>query len=224
MAVSVSLDEVRRHHRRRLNDALRRPGMYGRDEIAERLLIEDLAVAEGSLDRWHAEHDRMRELDAFTSTGVRGAYSRILPDNARRCAVASVYAEAAHRCGWLDVDRILSGDEFRRMREDIAGWVTRDRTLAEAIEAYGKPSLLIGSNNPYFPMTLVYAADELICVHLWNQFDHAPRTPLHGVHPEPVVLAVRHRPGPFRSSFSFTPEGLRRRPEEERNPGRATVT
>jgi hypothetical protein len=40
----------------------------------------------------------------------------------------------------------------------------------------------------------------------------------------PIVLAVRHRPGPFASSFSFTPEGLRRRPTtDQQSPMRSTV-
>ena len=47
---------------------------------------------------------------------------------------------------------------------------------------------------------------------------------MHGVHPEPVVLAVRHRPGAFPDAFSFTPEGLRHRPtSDQQSPLRPTV-
>ncbi|XVQ85099.1 hypothetical protein ACQP2K_40870 [Microbispora siamensis] len=45
---------------------LRRPGMYGGDEMAERLLLEAMAAVDGSLTRWWAECDRLRERDAFT--------------------------------------------------------------------------------------------------------------------------------------------------------------
>lgn len=87
----------------------------------------------------------------------------------------------------------------------------------EMVETFGPPSLWIGSTNPFYPKALAYTTadrdDGLVCFHLWNAFANtAPESGLKGVHPEPVLLAVRYRPGPFASAFSFTPEGLRRRP------------
>ncbi|TDC86199.1 hypothetical protein E1193_00660 [Micromonospora sp. KC606] len=75
------------------------------------------------------------------------------------------------------------------------------------------------------PTPLPTRDDDLICFHLWNAFANAaPDTWLQGVHPEPVVLAVRHRPGNLPDSFSFTPEGLRRRPtSDQRSPLRSTI-
>lgn len=218
------VDEARRHHLNQVNHVLRRPGMFGRDEIPELLLLEAMAAVDGSLERWQAECDRLDESHASTATGVMGAYSDILPADALREATASVYAEIAHRLGWLELDRALSAAEFQRLRGDIGGWVTQDRTLSEVIETFGPPSLWIGGTNPYFPKTLAYTTadhdDDLICLHLWNAF--AAR--LRGVHPEPVLLAVRHRPGPFPDAFSFTPEGLRRRPTaDQRSPLRPVV-
>ncbi|MEU4242905.1 hypothetical protein [Actinoplanes sp. NPDC026619] len=208
MDAEAVLERARRHHRDRLNDALRRPGLFGRDETAEVLLLEAMAAVDDKLDRWEAEYAALRASPAFTSTGVHGAYREILPANARRYAVASVYAEIAHRCGWLDLDRILLEPDHRRLAADIGEWVAQDRTLAEVTGAFGPPSLPIGSTNPNYPKTLVYASDEsLICVHLWNRFADGGG----GEHPEPVVLAVRHKPGPFPEAFSFTPEGQRRR-------------
>ena len=216
------LNEVRRHHLERVNGVLRRPGMYGRDEMAERLLLEAMAAADGSLTRWRAECDRLSERDAFNALGVKGAYSYILPADALREATASVYAEIAHRLGWRELDRAQSAAEYQRLSADIGGWVTQDRTLSEVIETFGPPSLWIGGTKPFFPKTLAYVTanpdDELMCFHLWNAFaDTAPETGLRGVHPEPVVLAVRHRPGQFPGAFSFTPEGLRRRPSADQS-------
>jgi hypothetical protein len=77
--------------------------------------------------------------------------------------------------------------------------------------------------------TLAYTTpdheDGLVCFHLWNAFANTESgSGLRGVHPEPVILAVRHRPGPFAGSFSFTPEGLRRRPTaDQHSPLRSTV-
>ena len=197
--------------------------------MAERLLLEAMAAVDGSLKRWWVECDGLRERDAFTATGVMGAYCNILPANALRDATASVYAEIAHRLGWLKLDRALSEAEFQQLSTDIDEWVTQDRTLPEVIEAFGPPSLWIGGTNPFYSKTLVYTmadpAHDLICFHLWNAFANtAPETELRGVHPEPVVLAVRHRPAKFPGSFSFTPEGLHRRPTgDQQSPLRSTV-
>jgi hypothetical protein len=222
------LGEARHHHRKRVNDVLRRPGMYGRDETAEQLLLGAMAAVDGSSMRWNAEFDGLRERHAFTATGVKGAYWHVLPADALRDATASIYAGIAHRCGWLDLDRTLSAAEYQRLAADIGEWVTEDRTLSQVISRFGAPSLWVGGTNLFWPKTLCYATasseDELICIHLWNTFANADADGRQGVHPEPVVLAVRHRPGDFPSSFSFTPEGLRRRPTaDQQSPLRSTV-
>lgn len=207
----MSGDEAREHHRKRVNDVLRRPGIYGRDEIAERLLLEAMAAVDAGLDRWVAECDRLRERGAFTATGVQGAYSTVLPVDLVRPATASMYAEIAHRCGWLDLDRALSKAEYQQLTATVGEWVSRDRALSEVVTAFGPPSLWIGSASPGYPKTLAYTtadpADDLVCFH-----------------GETTVLAVRHRPGDFARAFSFTPEGLRRRPggDQRSSPG-ATV-
>ncbi|WP_204002176.1 DUF7710 domain-containing protein [Micromonospora lutea] len=222
------LGEARRHHLTQVNGVLRRPGMYGRDEVAERLLLEAMAAVDGSLTRWRAECEGLRDRDAFTATGVMGAYSTILPADAVRDAASSVYAEIAHRLGWLELDRALSEAEYQQLSANISSWVSQDRTLPEVIETFGSPSLWIGGTNPLYPKTLAYTtADhdhDLICFHLWNAFANAAaETGLRGVYPDPVVLAVRHLPGKFPGAFSFTPKGLHRRPAVQRSPLRSTV-
>jgi hypothetical protein len=103
-----------------------------------------------------------------------GAYSNILPANALRDATASVYAEIAHRLGWLELDRALSAAEFQRLNADVGGWARQDRTLPEVLETFGPPSLWIGGTNRFYPKTLAYTTahcgDDLICFHLWNAF------------------------------------------------------
>jgi hypothetical protein len=173
--------------------------------------------------------DGLGDRHAVTAAGVRGAYRGILPTDAGRDATASIYAGIAHRCGWLDLDRALSQTEFEHLKGSIGGWLVQDRTLSEVTETFGVPSLWIGGTNPFFSKTLAYTTadqdDDLICVHAWNAFaDNASSTGSTGVHPEPVVLAVRHKPGEFPDSFSFTPEGRRRRPTgDQHNRARTTV-
>ncbi|MEU5553389.1 hypothetical protein ABZ738_26775 [Micromonospora sp. NPDC047793] len=106
------LGEARQHHLAQVNGVLRRPGMYGKYEMAERLLLEAMAAVDGSLERWATERDGLRERDAFVATGVMGAYSYILPADALRDATASVYAEIAHRLGWLELDRACRRQSF----------------------------------------------------------------------------------------------------------------
>lgn len=67
--------------------------MYGRDEMAERLLLEAIAAVDGCLERWWTECQKPRDRDA----------------------TASMYAEIAHRLGWLELDRTLSQAEFERL-------------------------------------------------------------------------------------------------------------
>lgn len=216
-AIRPSLDEVRQHHLDQVNAALRRPGMYG-DETALLLLIDALAFVEGQVPAWHAERDRLSADGAFTALGVRGAYNQILPDDQRHYdAVASIYAEIAHRRDWLILDRALSGVDYDRLRDTVEAWCSRDRSFADVLATFGDPSVRLGSGNPYFPKTLAYTTDEptdpLICFHLWNAFDQtAQAEDLPSIHPEPVLLAVRHRTGRFLDTFTFTPEGARRRP------------
>jgi hypothetical protein len=208
MGSDEELAEVRRHHLARVNAVLRRPGLYGRDELAERLLLESMAAVDGSLRQWWAACDGLRERAAFTETGVMGAYRDILPADARREATTSVYAEIAHHLGWLELDRGLSEAEFQQLTASIDGWVEQDRALHEVIDTFGAPSVRIGGAGP---TTLAYTtadpAQSLVCFHLWH------------ANPEPVVLAVRYRSGDFPASFAFTPEGLRRRPTtDQRSP------
>ncbi|MGC5033840.1 hypothetical protein [Micromonospora sp. DT229] len=188
--------------------------------MAERLMLEAMAAVDACLPQWWAACEELREREAFASTGVVGAYGGIVPVGSLRDATASVYAEIAHRFGWLQLDRALSEVEFHRMSTDIGGWVTQDRTMSEVIETFGPPSVWIGGTNSLYSKTLAYTVADtdqgLICVHLWNAVaDAATETGPQGVHPEPVVLAVRHRPGRFPDSFSFTPRGLRRRPTQD---------
>ncbi|WP_326550977.1 DUF7710 domain-containing protein [Micromonospora sp. NBC_01813] len=197
--------------------------------MAERLVLEAMAAVDGSLARWRAACDGLRDRDAFAATGVMGAYSDILPADALRDATTSMYAEIAHHLGWLELDRALTTAGLEQVGGLIGEWVTQDRTLPEVVETFGPPSLWIGGTNPYWPKTLAYTTadrnDDLICFHLWNTFANTAAQPgQRGVHPKPVLLAVRHRPGNFPDSFSFTPEGLRRRPtSDQRSPLRSTI-
>jgi hypothetical protein len=208
-----SAQDVRDYLVTRLNGALRRPGMYG-GETAIRLYFDAVAFADASEQAWEQELEDLRTRRGFTSTGVRGAFQDLWGD-ANEGAVASVYAEIAHRRGWLRLDRALTSAEHHEIRGVGETWCRKDRLLSDVVTAFGPPSVLFGGNNPNYPKTLAYATgrrdDPLLCFHLWNGFAADPSSSSASVHAEPVLWAFRHGGTLFTDGFTFTPEGSARR-------------
>ncbi|MGW5190605.1 hypothetical protein ACWEOO_15210 [Kribbella sp. NPDC004138] len=202
-------DEIRRYNLDRLNQALRRPGMWG-GEVTIRLFLDAVAFVDGGHEEWGREHDDLRARAAFTSVGVRGAFAAILPRYADTdAAVASVYAEIAWRHGWLTVDRTLPDQEHRQLSADSGRWGARDFQLDEIQAELGPPSVLFGGHNPRYGKTLAYAPTDrdsgLVCLHFagtydWTAPDPQPET-------QPVLVAVRYGGGAFADTFTFTPMG-----------------
>ncbi|MEY7975449.1 hypothetical protein AB8O53_03800 [Streptomyces pilosus] len=196
-----------------LNGALRRPGMYGR-ETAIMLYLDAVAFADATEQAWQQELQDLQTRRGFSATGVRGAFEDLWGD-AHEDAVASVYAEIAHRQGWLQLDRTLTSAEHHEIRRASQTWCRKDRLLSDVITAFGPPSVLFGGDNPNYPKTLAYATDQrddtLLCFHLWNSFATDPRSSSVSVHAEPVLWAFRYGGTLFTDGFTFTPEGSARR-------------
>ncbi|BBB02013.1 hypothetical protein RVR_9696 [Actinacidiphila reveromycinica] len=192
-----------------LNGALRRPGMYG-GETAIRLYLGAVAFADASEQAWQQELKDLQTRRGFSSTGVSGVLQDLWGD-AHEGAVASVYAEIAHRQGWLRPDRTLTSAEYHEICRGCETWCRKDRLLSDVVTAFGPPSVLFGGNNPNYPKTLAYATDQrddtLLCFHLWNSFAADPSSSSASVHAEPVLWAFRHGGTLFTDGFTFTPEG-----------------
>ncbi|MFG2919864.1 hypothetical protein ACGF0D_44275 [Kitasatospora sp. NPDC048298] len=213
----ASPDEIHAYLVDQLNDALRRPGMWG-GELAIRLTLDHLLVVERRQGTWEDEQRALERREARTATGVKGAFEAVLPAD-HGTSVASVYAEFAHRQGWLKLDRALSADEYATMLAAINPWTTQDRTWADVTSTFGTPSVLFGGTNPYYGKTLGYATADrstpMLFFHLWNGTDPGTEPSWPPSHEQPLLLAVRHGDAPFAASFTFTPEGQRRRPAQE---------
>lgn len=196
-----------------LNDALRRSGMYG-GEMALRLYLDAAAFADNAERAWHTELRDLKTRRMFSPTGVRGAFQNLWGD-AHEGAVASVYAEVAHRQGWLRLDRALTTSEHDEIRHANSTWCRENRLLSDVTAAFGPPSVLFGGNNPNYPKTLAYATNRrdepLLCFHLWNSFATHPSPPLTAFHTEPVLWAFRVGGTEFTEGFTFTPEGTAHR-------------
>ncbi|MDR8413540.1 hypothetical protein MTP10_32985 [Nonomuraea sp. 3-1Str] len=209
-----SPSEMRDYLVLQLNSVLRRPGMYG-GEVSVRLVLDHLLHLEHSDEAW-AEEQRALELrGAWTSTGVSGAFRNLIP-GPYESGMTAVYSEFAHARGWLEADRTLTSAEYDQMRTQIPTWATRDRSLSEVINTFGPPSVLLGGNNPCYGKTLGYLTEPteipMIFFHLWNGVDPDAESTWPPRYDEAVLLAVHYGPGDFKTGFTFTPEGRKRRP------------
>ncbi|WP_051732084.1 hypothetical protein [Kitasatospora phosalacinea] len=133
--------------------------------------------------------------------------------------MASVYAEFAHREGWLEPDRMLSADEYATMHAAIDSWASQDRVWDDVTSAFGAPSVLFGSTDPYYGKTLGYVTADpstpMLFFHLWNGTGPGTEPSWPPSREQPLLPAVRRGDDPFAASFAFTPEGRRRRPAQE---------
>jgi hypothetical protein len=197
-----------------MNDAVRRVGMYG-GEIALELYFDALAFVDRREAEWAAERAGLRDRRAATPQGVDGGVEVVLGHRSSD-VMSSVYADIAHRLDWLTLDRPLSATEYDRVTESTVDWCRRDSTNSDVLSEFGAPTVLIGSDNPYWPHTLAYGTldrrSPFVFFHLWN--GTAPGEPDTWPPPraEPVLLCVSRRgDGDFQQDFTFTPYGTSRR-------------
>ncbi|WEH41223.1 hypothetical protein [Streptomyces sp. AM 2-1-1] len=212
----VPAADIRAHFVDRLNSVLRRPGMWG-DELALRMMCEDLLYVEGRPGAWHEQQTSWEVSGAWSANGAKGAFARHLHGDGPADAVVSLYAEFAHRSGWLRAVRVLDTGEYARLRATAPEWVGgADRGWSDVAAEFGPPSVRFGGSNPRFGKTLGYVtadpADPMVCFHLWNGTRPDSLCGWTAEHTEPVLLAVRVGGArTFRDSFTYTPEGERRR-------------
>lgn len=145
-------------------------------------------------------------------------FQGVMPGGCDQHCVASVYAEFAHRRGWLRSDRLLSAGEHPALRAKVRPWAQTDRSWTDVIPEFGPPSILCGGTSPLYSRTLGYLgegpAEPMAFFHLWNGGTPAPESTWPELD-EPVLLAVRFADMPFDSAFTFTPEGQRRHLESD---------
>lgn len=181
-----SFDDLRGHLLGQLNAAVRRPGMYGGEAVIL-TLFDALAFADDCTDRWQKELDALVARGAANAAMVSGAVHDVLGHRSED-VMASVYADLAHRQGWLmlDTDSRIPGvlDEA-------------DKVLDDVVAEFGAPPLWFGGTSPLYPKTLGYPdrSGALVFFHFM---------------PELRLMAVRRGDGDFRDSFRFTPAGLPR--------------
>ncbi|MFJ2590893.1 hypothetical protein [Streptomyces sp. NPDC087538] len=162
-----------------------------------------------------AEQQRVwEERGAWSSTGVAGVFRDLIPDRYYEYGIASVYAEFAHRRGWLKPDRVLNPAEYAVLQGAVRQWAGEDRVWTDVVDKFGTPSMLFGSNNRFYGKTLGYLTENpeepMVSFHLWSGSAPGAEQSWPPEHEEPLLLAVRFGTGLFGQTFTFTPEGRRR--------------
>ena len=115
--------------------------------------------------------------------------------------VAAEYGAAAHKRGWLRLDRTLRAREYTSLVETAEGWVESDRTLDDVLQIYGRPSAIFGDRDPRSAKTLGYGSGDrtgpLAVFHFAGPGDA----------PSARLLAFRTGEDMFETSMAFTPLG-----------------
>lgn len=208
-------EEIHRYLVDELNSVLRRPAMYGGESALWMVFNHVLHVEGNDHSAWEQEQRGWEVRGVWSTTGVAGAMQKHLPRPAED-AMASIYAETAHRHGWLITDRPLPISDYQAVRAGYRAWASRDRTLSDISEAFGAPSILLGGKNPLYSKTLGYLpispTEPIIWFHLWNGTDPDAESTWPPSHERPLLLAARESEGPLSRAMVFTPEGERRRP------------
>lgn len=191
--------------------------MFGK-ELGLRILLDHLLFVECQPEALVEQQRVWEEHGAWSSIGVAGAFRGLIPDSYCEYGMASVYAEFAHSRGWLKPDRVLDSDEYAALTGTVRQWAAEDRVWADVVDEFGSPSMLFGGNNPLYGKSLGYLTEKpeepMVSFHLWNGSAPGAEQSWPPEHDEPVLLAVRFGAGPFRRTFTFTPEGRRRLPVE----------
>ncbi|MFD7945341.1 hypothetical protein [Streptomyces sp. NPDC059744] len=207
-------EEIHAHLVDQLNLALRRSGMFG-GEMALRTLLDHLLFVERQPEAFAQQQQAWEDRGVWSGTGVTGAFRDLIPGRNYECGMASVYAEFAQQRGWLKPDRALGTDAYEALKGRARQWAGKDRTWADVTSEFGAPSVLFGGNNPLYGKTLGYLSQDperpMVIFHLWNGSPPGAES-WPPEHEQPLLLAVRYGEGPFRQSFTFTPEGQRRKP------------
>ena len=115
--------------------------------------------------------------------------------------VAAEYGAAAHKRGWLRLDRALPTHDYTSLVETAEGWAETDRTLDDVLHVYGRPSVIFGDQDPRSAKTLGYGSGDrsapLAVFHLGEAGDA----------PSARLLAFRSGDDMSGTSMSFTPLG-----------------
>ncbi|MFJ9694326.1 hypothetical protein [Kitasatospora sp. NPDC101183] len=173
----------------RFNAAVRHPGEHGGVGQLARLL-DALAQSEG--ERWIVDGNARLSMTAL----VRYCYPQ--PEIH---VVAAEYGDAAHRRGWLRLDRALGADDYGSLLGSVDDWAKRNRTLDQVLDAYGPPSVVFGDPGPRTAKTLGYGSEDreapLLAFHFGDGKGAA----------QARLLAFRSGDDLFEAYMGFTPHG-----------------
>ena len=205
-----SAAELRQRCLHRLPEMITRAGMWTTGngsalDVQLGMLLDDLCWLDGN-----DSNPAVRDVRSwYGKLGVVGPFVAMFGNDGRYLAeVASVWAEHAHRLGYLTVDRLLDADEWNRLapdrlRERFDG---KDVRRSEAEAEYGTPSLVADKR------TLCYAPADgtgWVFMDCYTQPTTGRYVPGKGTYEgecdeDPLVRSVRHPAATFEAGLILT--------------------
>lgn len=193
--------DVRDYLEQQLNQAIRRPGMFG-GEVGLQLYCDALAVADDIEGGWTRVQGGLRAWGASGSTGVTGAVERVLGRKAEDVMASGLRGRGARP--WVAARGRRHGPAGLRARaRGIPRVVRPGPGRGDVRREFGQPSLVLGSR---VERTLVYGTsrpgDQLVFFHLGDAsrfgYPGEPGNPL-------ALIAGRSGGETFAAGFAFTP-------------------
>ncbi|GGN40668.1 hypothetical protein [Streptomyces fuscichromogenes] len=184
------------------NAAVRCPGAHGglaRLPLLLDALAEDAARSDGT--RWIVDDNARLDMAALL---------RYCFPQPEIHVVAAEYGAAAHKRGWLRLDRALRTHDHTSLVETAEDWAETDRTLDDVVHEYGPPSAVFGDQDPRSAKTLGYAPGDRTAPLAVFHFGEA------GDASSARLLAFRSGDDLFTTSIGFTPFGDALADERER--------
>ncbi|MEU5592710.1 hypothetical protein [Streptomyces sp. NPDC020298] len=184
------------------NAAVRRPDAHGGLACVPLFLdalAEDEALPDGT--RWIVDDNARLDMAALLRYRFPQPEIHV---------VAAEYGAAAHKRGWLRLDRALRTREYMSLVETAECWAETDRTFDDVLQVYGRPSAIFGDQDPCSAKTLGYASSEGTAPLAVFHFGEA------GDAPSARLLAFRIGDDMFGAGMGFTPFGDAVADERER--------
>lgn len=141
------MDQLRARWLDELQLMFRRPGMWARDaremETVARDRLRNLCVVDDREADWE---QAVSWLESFGKLGVHGPFLAMFGSLDCTEEVASVYAEASHRLGYLEVGGPMPAEFAPPMAVEVLSsrYEGKDLRRSEVKAIFGEPSLVIG--------------------------------------------------------------------------------
>lgn len=171
-------------------------------------VLDDLAFIDEREEELERVYGRLKERGLWCETRFYGILRREFPKaNSLGNEIASVLAEVAHQLGYLTIDQRIWKTEWRAMRKFVReSCPKQDWHVADVVERFGEPSLVIGGAWDYVHCYVSEGSDGWLFCDYANAWVNAER-PGWEYGSNPILRDVRLPTPVFRRGVVRTPYG-----------------